>query len=59
MLSNPDIIQEYTERISDDSVYPLNYYGTNDFVEDHGTAHTSIIGSNGDAVAVTSSINLV
>ncbi len=59
MLTDPNIIKEYSERIVEDNVFPSSYYGTNEFVQDHGTAHTSIIGSNGDAVAVTSSINLV
>lgn len=59
MLKDQDIINEYKERISENNVFPANYYGSTGFVEDHGTAHTSIIGPNGDAVAVTSSINLV
>ncbi len=58
MLGNQDIINEYKERITDDTVFPTSYYGTTGFVEDHGTAHTSIVGPNGDAVAITSSINL-
>ena len=36
-----------------------HYYGANYVVaDDHGTSHTSIISSNGDAVAVTSTVNL-
>ncbi len=58
-LSDREIIREYSEKIKEEDVFPTNIYGTNDFVEDHGTAHTSIIGSNGDAVSITSSINLV
>ena len=37
----------------------MSYYGSNNFVNDNGTAHTSIVAPNGDAVAITSSINLV
>ena len=59
MLSDQNIINEYKERICDDTVFPSSYYGSTGFVEDHGTAHISIVGSNGDAVAITSSINLV
>lgn len=59
MLSDKKIITEYRDRINDTSTYPMSYYGSTNFVNDNGTAHTSIIASNGDAVAVTSSINLV
>ena len=40
-------------------MHPINYYGSKPFSIDHGTAHASIVGPNGDACAVTSSINLV
>ncbi|XP_074026664.1 glutathione hydrolase 1 proenzyme isoform X2 [Leptinotarsa decemlineata] len=37
-----------------------SYYGaTSSLVEDHGTAHISVLSSTGDAVAVTSTINYV
>ena len=58
-MKSPDIINEYKEKISDDKVYPTSYYGSKNFVEDNGTSHISIVGSNGDAVAVTSSIGLM
>lgn len=36
----------------------LKYYGANfDNQEDHGTAHISILAPNGDAIAVTGTIN--
>lgn len=59
MLGNQNIINEYKERITEDTTFPQSYYGSTGFVEDHGTAHTSIIGPHGDACSITSSINLV
>ena len=41
----------------DEKTHNQSYYGSTNFQLDSGTAHLSIIGSNGDAVAVTSSIN--
>lgn len=36
------------------------YYGANySLVEDHGTAHINVLAPNGDAIAVTSTINLM
>ena len=59
MLKDQNVINEYKHKISDSTVFPTCYYGKTGFVEDHGTSHISIVGSNGDAVAITSSINLV
>ncbi|XP_071051824.1 glutathione hydrolase 1 proenzyme-like isoform X2 [Onthophagus taurus] len=38
---------------------PSNYFGVYEQPEDHGTAHISILAPNGDAISVTSTINLV
>jgi gamma-glutamyltranspeptidase / glutathione hydrolase / leukotriene-C4 hydrolase len=59
MLSDENIINEYRSKIKENVTFPQSYYGSCNFVNDYGTSHTSIIGANGDAVAVTSSINLV
>ena len=56
-MKSHDILDEYKEKISDSHVYPTSYYGSKDFVEDNGTAHISLVGANGDAVSVTSSVN--
>ena len=40
------------------TIEEASFYGSNYLVtEDHGTAHTSLLAPNGDAVAVTSTIN--
>ncbi len=36
-----------------------SYYGANFYTpEDHGTAHVSVLAENGDAVSITSTVNL-
>jgi len=44
--------------ITDNQTHPVEYYGP-DFVlpDDHGTSHLSIFTADGDAVALTSTIN--
>ena len=40
------------------TIEDAGFYGSDYLVtEDHGTAHTSLLAPNGDAVAVTSTIN--
>ena len=48
-------------KINDSStVNNASFYGGDYFVpNDHGTAHTSVLAPNGDAVAVTSTVNLM
>ncbi|XP_035659758.1 glutathione hydrolase 1 proenzyme-like [Branchiostoma floridae] len=48
-------INEYKHHTSDDDE---GYYGARFYnAEDHGTTHVSVLAANGDAVAVTSTIN--
>ncbi|XP_064634499.1 scoloptoxin SSD14-like isoform X2 [Lineus longissimus] len=51
----------YTEvtraKITDDRTHPPEYYGHYDPQPDRGTSHLNVLAANGDAVAVTSSIN--
>lgn len=45
-------------KISDEMTHPPAFYDSKmETVEDHGTAHVSVLAENGDAVSVTSTIN--
>ncbi|KAG8177918.1 hypothetical protein JTE90_015353 [Oedothorax gibbosus] len=58
-LISDDYADHIRERIDDYQTHGPDYYGVNVTVkEDHGTAHVSIVGPNGDAVSVTSTVNL-
>ena len=49
------------QKINDSyTVNNASFYGA-DYITpiDHGTAHTSVLAPNGDAVAVTSTVNLM
>ncbi|KAI9463549.1 gamma-glutamyltranspeptidase [Lactarius psammicola] len=49
-----------SKNMTDDRTHPASYYQPIfDVPEDHGTSHTSIVDSNGMAVAITSTVNLV
>lgn len=58
-LIDPAFAAEMRELILDDVTFTdVHYYGANfTNVEDHGTAHISVIAPNGDVVSVTSTIN--
>ncbi|CAH1997284.1 unnamed protein product [Acanthoscelides obtectus] len=58
MLSK-DYARDLRSYIYDKNTFDsIEYYGANTtFEEDHGTAHISVLAPNGDAVAVTSTIN--
>lgn len=46
--------------LTDDHTHPVEYYNPEfDIVTDHGTSHTSAIDSNGMAVSLTTTVNLV
>jgi gamma-glutamyltranspeptidase / glutathione hydrolase / leukotriene-C4 hydrolase len=46
-------------KINDSKTFPLNYYSpTFSQAEDHGTMHVSVMTASGDAVSLTSTINL-
>lgn len=58
-MLDKDYAKEIRSKIEDDRTYQdYEHYGANYTVpEDHGTIHISVIAPNGDAIAVTSSIN--
>jgi gamma-glutamyltranspeptidase / glutathione hydrolase / leukotriene-C4 hydrolase len=58
-LTDPNVIEEFRQKIRDNEIHPLDCYGSSNFVTDNGTSHTSVVAPNGDAVAITSSINLI
>ncbi|CAF4058458.1 unnamed protein product [Rotaria sordida] len=58
LILSPEYAEEIRERIKEDKTQPLEYYEPMfEPQTDHGTSHCSIIDSEGNAVAVTSTIN--
>ncbi|XP_022907556.2 scoloptoxin SSD14-like isoform X2 [Onthophagus taurus] len=60
-LTSEEYAKSTRELISDNTTYQdYEHYGANTtLTEDHGTAHLCILAPNGDAVAITGTINLV
>lgn len=58
-MSSPQYSEFIRSKISNDTTFhDIDYYGADGTpVEDHGTAHFSILASNGDAVSITATIN--
>ncbi|XP_060662289.1 scoloptoxin SSD14 [Drosophila nasuta] len=58
-LIDPRFADKIRALIRDDVTFEdIHYYGANfSSVEDHGTAHISVLAPNGDAISVTSTIN--
>ncbi len=56
-LQNQSFIDSIREKIDPSKVYSTEYYGPALNKTDHGTAHMSFLGPNGDAVSLTSTIN--
>jgi gamma-glutamyltranspeptidase/glutathione hydrolase/leukotriene-C4 hydrolase len=56
-LQNETFIQHILSKINDRRTYSSDFYGAASYLNKHGTSHISIIGPNGDAVALTSTIN--
>jgi len=60
-LTSPAYAAEIRALIRDDQTHsdPTYYGAILAQPEDHGTAHISVLGPNGDAVSVTSTVNLM
>lgn len=58
-MSSYDYSASIRSKIRNDTTFQdIGYYGANSTsVEDHGTAHFSILATNGDAVSITATIN--
>ncbi|KAG5896978.1 hypothetical protein JTB14_018493 [Gonioctena quinquepunctata] len=60
LLNSKEYAKEIRNKIVDSSTSsdPRHYGATSFPKEDHGTAHISVLATNGDAVSVTSSVNI-
>ncbi|KAF7988550.1 hypothetical protein HCN44_001123 [Aphidius gifuensis] len=58
-ITSKDFARNIKNKIDDKRTFnePSHYGGAENLLEDHGTSHMSVIAPNGDAVAVTSSLN--
>ncbi|CAL4113866.1 unnamed protein product [Meganyctiphanes norvegica] len=59
-LTSDDYAASIKSQITDDRTFqePEHYGAVTATIEDHGTAHFSLLAPNGDAVSVTSTVNL-
>ena len=59
-LQSKDYSNKIRRNINDSRTYmdPAHYGAVHYSVDDHGTAHVSIIAPNGDAASITSTVNL-
>jgi gamma-glutamyltranspeptidase/glutathione hydrolase/leukotriene-C4 hydrolase len=59
-LQSKDYGNKIRQNIDDSRAYtePAHYGAVDYSVDDHGTAHVSIIAPNGDAASITSTVNL-
>ena len=56
-LTNPNFIDAIFHKINDSTTFPQAYYEPSWLSHDNGTSPMSVIGPNGDAVSMTSTIN--
>jgi len=59
-LTSPEYADMIRSRIDDNITHDIPYYDpTFDFTPDHGTTHLNVLGPDGSAVAITSTINFL
>lgn len=57
-MTNQTFAELLRQKIWDNQTHSnASYYGKFQFERDHGTSHLSVLSPNGDAVALTSTIN--
>ena len=57
-MTSSDFADYYRGKIRDDKTMPLMYYEPDfDIVENRGTSHMSMLGGDGSAVGITTTIN--
>lgn len=57
-LLSRNYLSKIVSKINDNHTHDSSYYEPHDdFVDEFGTSHLSVLASNGDAVSITSSIN--
>lgn len=56
-LVDDQYLEAIRAKINDTRTFNQSYYGFSSGVNDHGTAHISVLDEDGDAVSLTSSIN--
>ncbi|XP_065831106.1 glutathione hydrolase 1 proenzyme-like [Oscarella lobularis] len=58
VMMNPATANEMRAKIMDDATFPPEYYeGNYSLPDEHGTTHFSVIDSDGNAVALTTTVN--
>ncbi len=59
-LTSDAYVQDIRDLIREDQTNnTYEYYGAEFYQpDDHGTAHVSVVGPNGDAISITSTVNL-
>jgi gamma-glutamyltranspeptidase/glutathione hydrolase/leukotriene-C4 hydrolase len=58
-LNDENFVNRIRSKIVDNKTFPSDYYQSIYFNEEnHGTTHLSVLASNGDAVSLSSTINL-
>lgn len=57
-LNSEEFVNDLRKKINDYKTFPTSYYGDSVGVDNNGTSHLSVYAPNGDAVSLTSTINI-